>query len=70
MTLLTEATEVFTATKSRERCIVAFLAKRHPGRLEVFGSRQRDKVLALPRSLRNEGWLLSVRAMFRPARQR
>jgi hypothetical protein len=66
MTLLTEATDVFAATESSERCIVAFLAKRHPGRSEVFGSRQRDKVLTLLRSLRNEGWLLSVRAMFDP----
>jgi hypothetical protein len=66
MTLLTEATDVFAATASSERCIVAFLAKRHPGRLGVFGSRHRDKVLALMRSLRNEGWLLSVRAMFDP----
>jgi hypothetical protein len=64
MTLLTEATDVFAASASSERCIVAFLAKRHPGRLGVFGSRQRDKVLAFMRSLRNEGWLLSVRAMF------
>jgi hypothetical protein len=52
MTLLTEATDVFAASASSERCIVAFLAKRHPGRLGVFGSRQRDKVLALMRSLR------------------
>jgi hypothetical protein len=66
MTLLTEATDVFAATESSERCIVAFLAKRDPGQLGGFGSRQRDKVLALLRSLRNEGWLLSVRAMFDP----
>jgi hypothetical protein len=66
MTLLTEATDVFAATESSERCIVAFLAKRHPGRLGVFGSRKRDKVLPLLQSLRNEGWLPSVRAMFDP----
>jgi hypothetical protein len=66
MTLLTEATDVFAASKSSGRCIVAFLAKRTPGSSQIFGSRERDNVLALLRSLQEEGWLLSVRAMFDP----
>jgi hypothetical protein len=66
MTLLTAATDVFAASKSSGRCIVAFLAKRNPGPSEIFGSHERDDVLAVLRSLQEEGWLLSVRAMFDP----
>src|SRR5262249_46389443 len=66
MTLLTEATDVFAASKPSGRCIVAFLAKRNLGASEIFGSHERDNVLALLRSLQEEGWLLSVRAMFDP----
>jgi hypothetical protein len=56
MTLLTEATDVFAASESSGRCVVAFLCKRQPASAGIFGT--------VLRSLQAEDWRLSVRAMF------
>jgi len=66
MTLLTEATDVFAAANTTGRCVVAFLAKRQPVPPTTFGAQQRDAIAAVLRSLRDEDWRLSVRAMFDP----
>ncbi|HEY6733896.1 MAG TPA: hypothetical protein VI256_08870, partial [Roseiarcus sp.] len=66
MTLLTEATDVFAATETSGRCLVAFAAKRQPLASGVFGSDQALQLKDLLRALQAEGWLMSVRAMFEP----
>ncbi len=66
MTLLTEATDVFAATGSSGRCIVAFLARRQPVPPGVFGAGEREAIAAVLDALQGEGWCLSVRAMFDP----
>jgi len=63
MTLLTEATDIFTA-KPSGRCLVAFIAKRQPLEPGVFGPAQTRRLLDLLRTLQAEGWLTSLRAMF------
>jgi hypothetical protein len=68
MTLLTSAIDVFAASASSERCIVAFLAKRHPGRLGVSALASGTRSSPSCGHCENEGWLLSVRAMFDPQR--
>ena len=66
MTLLTEATDVFAATESSNRCVVAFLAKRQPVPAGAFGAAEREAIAAVLRDLHAEDWRLSVRAMFDP----
>ncbi|HEY0435468.1 MAG TPA: hypothetical protein VGC92_02435 [Phenylobacterium sp.] len=66
MTLLTEATDVFTAAESSGRCAAAFLCKRQPVPAGAFGSREREAIAAVLRALQAEDWRLSVRAMFDP----
>jgi len=69
MTLLTEATDVFAAAETSGRCLVAFAAKRQPLASGVFGDDQVRRLKELLRTLRGEGWLTSVRAMFEPNAQ-
>ena len=66
MTLLTEATDVFAAAETSGRCLVAFAAKRQPLASGVFGSDHAGRLNDLVQTLRDEGWLMSVRAMFKP----
>jgi len=64
MTLLTEATDVFAASESSGRCVVAFLCKRQPASAGIFGAREQNDIGTVLRSLQAEDWRLSVRAMF------
>ena len=64
MTLLTEATDVFSAAESSGRCVVVFLAKRQPATEAVFGAKEREAIGAVLGQLQAEDWRLSVRAMF------
>jgi hypothetical protein len=64
MTLLTEATEVFAATETAGRCLVAFLARRLPAEPKAYGSEEKAAILKTLSELSDEGWLLSVRQMF------
>ena len=66
MTLLTDATDVFAATETGGRCLVAFAARRQPLASGVFGDDQALQLKDLLRALQAEGWLMSVRAMFEP----
>ncbi len=67
MTLLTEATDVFSASDASGRCVVVFLAKRQPVPQAAFGPRERGAIAAVLAELQAEDWRLSVRAMFDPA---
>ncbi|HZZ60002.1 MAG TPA: hypothetical protein VFE63_02350 [Roseiarcus sp.] len=69
MTLLSEATDVFAATESTGRSVVAFLAKRQPLTGAVLGTSEKNRICEVLRSLQAEGWLMSVRAMFDPETQ-
>src|SRR5579863_75890 len=66
VTLLTEATDVFAAAEQSGRCLVVFIAKRQPLERGIFGPAQRRRLMDLLQTLKAEGWLMSVRAMFEP----
>jgi hypothetical protein len=54
MTLLTEATDVFAATETGGRCLVAFAAKRQPLASGIFGSDQARRLKTLLQALQAE----------------
>jgi hypothetical protein len=66
VTLLTEATEVFAAAEPSGRCLVAFIAKRQPLARGLFGREQSRRIKDLLQTLKAEGWVTSIRAMFEP----
>ena len=59
MTLLPEATDVFAATESVGRCIVAFLARRQPLTGGAIGTSEKNGICEVLRTLQAEGWLMS-----------
>ena len=67
MTLLTDATDVFAAAETGDRCVVLFIAERLPRSSTGFDDRHRVAVQAALAELAAEGWLLSLRAMVDPA---
>ena len=67
MTLLTEATDVFSATTAGERCVVLFIAKSQPRLPGAFDAGHLSAIGAVLGELEAEGWLLSLRAMVEPA---
>ncbi|WP_413741030.1 hypothetical protein ACL2XO_15965 [Sodalis sp. RH15] len=68
MTLLTGETEVFSSEPAASSgCVVAFLAKRQTdGGPAIYGDGDYRRLMAVLEQLRDEGWLLSFRAMFDP----
>jgi hypothetical protein len=64
MTLLTDATDVFSATEGGSGCIAVFIAKRQPLEPGVFGAFESRRLHELLQTLRDEGWKMSVREMF------
>lgn len=64
MTLLTGETDVFSSQPQNEtRCVVAFLARRQ-NEPEAWTSQDTNRVMQVLDELKEEGWLLSIRAMF------
>lgn len=61
--LLTGETDVFSSSGESSRCVVMFLAKRH-GADAPFEEKYRTAVLNVLSELQDEGWQLSIRAMF------
>jgi hypothetical protein len=66
VTLLTEATDVFAAAERSGRCLVAFIAKRQSLERGTFGPTQSRGLIDLLQTLKTEGWITSIRAMFEP----
>jgi len=62
LTLLTEATDVFSAAAT-DRCAVLFIARREPQAFGAFGERHRAAIGAVLAALASEGWRLSLRGM-------
>ena len=67
MTLLTEATEVFAPADTGGRWVVAFLVRRQKVAAGAFGAREQAAIADVLRAFAQEGWRLSVRAMFDPS---
>jgi hypothetical protein len=67
MTLLTDATDVFTAAEASGRCVVLFIAESLPQACTRFDDRHRAAIQAVLGELDAEGWFLSLRAMVDPA---
>lgn len=67
MSLLTDATDVFAAAETSERCVVLFIAQSLPQACTRFDGRHRDAIRAVLGELAAEGWLLSLRAMVDPS---
>lgn len=65
MTLLTEATDVFAAAETSERCVVLFIARSQPA--GPFEPAHLYDVRSVLDALEAEGWLLSLRAMIEPS---
>jgi hypothetical protein len=66
MTLLTEATDVFSAAERSDRCLVAFAAKRQSLASRAFDGEQAQQLKGVLGALQAEGWTMSARAMFEP----
>lgn len=66
MTSLTGDTDVFTSGTNPRACLLltATRQERVPG---VYGSRERDAILAVFDALRAEGWILAQRHVFDPS---
>ncbi|MCX5494016.1 hypothetical protein OSH11_04845 [Kaistia dalseonensis] len=67
MSLIPGATQVFSVDQLSTGCAVIFLAKRVPASPKVFGEAQRLAIGQVLAELADEGWQLSVRAMFDPS---
>jgi hypothetical protein len=67
MTLLTGETEIFSADASTGRCAVMFLARRQADGHGIFDARKASAVREVIDCLRQESWLLSIRAMLDPS---
>lgn len=69
MPLLTAETEVFSSATTTDRCAVMFIARRQlePGETDEA---ERQGIAAVLSELDEEGWILSIRAMFGPTAER
>lgn len=69
MTLLTAATDVFSASQASERCVVLFIARSQPRIPGILESRHLASIRKTLGELQAEDWRLSLRAMIDPLSQ-
>jgi hypothetical protein len=69
MTLLTAATDVFSATQASERCVVLFIARSQPRNFGILEARHLASIHATLGALEAEDWRLSLHAMIEPSSQ-
>ncbi|MEA3095980.1 hypothetical protein [Caballeronia mineralivorans] len=67
MALLTDTTDVFSASSASDRCVVLFVAKRMPQASGSVNSRHLKSVVAVLDELGTQGWHLSLREMIEPS---